>query len=74
MSEQHASGQDHGDGVGLVGTHNVLTNVSASRLEEGVFLSDTVSAVFEFESRGTHSTNVATGNDTGSTDESGTDV
>lgn len=33
-----------------------------------------VSAVPRSDSRGTHSTNVATGDDTGSTDESGTDV
>ena len=38
VSEEHASGKDHGDGVGLVGAHDILTNVSASGLEQGVFL------------------------------------
>jgi hypothetical protein len=38
VSQEHASGEDHGDGVGLVGTHDILTDVSTSGLEEGVFL------------------------------------
>lgn len=53
MSEHHGSGKDEGGRVGLVGTHDVLdisnvlwrdtvmahlSDVSASRLEESVFL------------------------------------
>lgn len=36
VAEEHGAGKDHGGGVGLVGTHDVLTDVAASRLEESV--------------------------------------
>lgn len=38
VSEHHSSREHERDRVGLVGAHDVLTDVSASRLEEGVFL------------------------------------
>ena len=38
VSEHHGGGEDHGGGVGAVRAHDVLRDVTASRLEEGVFL------------------------------------
>lgn len=37
VAQHHGSGENHGGGVGLVGAHNVLTDVPTSGLEEGVF-------------------------------------
>lgn len=38
VSEHHSSREHESNRIGLVGAHDVLTDVSASRLEEGVFL------------------------------------
>jgi hypothetical protein len=39
MSKEHGRAQDQSRRVGLVGSHDVFTDVTASRLEEGVFTS-----------------------------------
>jgi hypothetical protein len=39
MSQHHGCGENHGSWVSLVSTHDVATNVTATRLEESVFLS-----------------------------------
>lgn len=57
VSEHERGREDHGGRVGDVLAHDVLGDVSASRLEEGVL-----------------STDVAAGDDSGSTNEGGTDV
>lgn len=38
VSEHHGGGEDHGGGVGAVRAHDVLRDVTASGLEERVFL------------------------------------
>lgn len=43
VTQHHGGGKDHGGGVGLVGSHNVFTDVSASRLEKGVFSAEIAS-------------------------------
>lgn len=72
VAEEHGTGKDHGGGVGLVGTHDVLTDVSASGLEEGVFLYKLV--LVHSTAIDTYTANVGTGHDTGATDKGGTNV
>ena len=38
MPEHHRGGEDHGGGVGAVGAHDVLRDVTTTRLEERIFL------------------------------------
>jgi hypothetical protein len=40
VTEHHGRAEDHRSRVGLVGVHDVLGNVTASRLEEGVVAAD----------------------------------
>lgn len=36
MSQHHSRAQDHGSGVSLVSSHDILGNMTAARLEEGI--------------------------------------
>lgn len=38
MPEHHGCAQNHGSGVSLVGTHDILSDVTAARLEKSIFL------------------------------------
>jgi hypothetical protein len=40
MSKEHGRAQNQSRRVGLVGSHDVFTDVTASRLKEGVFTSE----------------------------------
>lgn len=57
VAQQHAAGQDHGGGVGLVLALDVETDVTATGLEDGDLTA-----------------HVAAGDDTGTTNQGGTDV
>ena len=78
MSQHHGSAEDHSCGVGTVRAHDVLGDVTATRLEERVFLqgAEAPSSVYERErvACGTYPANVATGDDAGTTNEGGTNV
>lgn len=38
MPQHHGRAEDHGRGVGAVGTHDITGNMTTSRFEESVFL------------------------------------
>jgi hypothetical protein len=38
MSEHHGGAEDHSSRVGAIGAHEILSNVTTSRFEQGVFL------------------------------------
>ena len=77
MPQHHGRRENHGCGVGAVGTHDVLRDVTAAGLEESVFLGKGEAfsvPAREESSRKTYPANVATRDDTGTTDKGGTDV
>lgn len=75
VPQHHGCRQDHGSRVSFVCTHDVLGNVTASRLEKSIFLEKGVSILaHEKLCRRTYAADVATRDDTGATDKSSTDV
>lgn len=42
MPQHHGSGKDHRCRVGLVGTHEILRDVTAARLKERIFLQNSM--------------------------------
>lgn len=76
VSEHHSSREHKSDRIGLVGAHDVLTDVTASRFEKGVFLWLETKSACQTDRFGkaTYSAKVATRGDTGTTDEGGTNV
>ncbi len=76
VPEHHGRGENHGGRVGTVRAHDVLCNVTASRLKECKFLDIRMMSLemLHQTERNTHAADVATRHDTGSTDEGSTDV
>ena len=75
MPEHHRGGEDHGGGVGAVGAHDVLRDVTTARLEQRVFLhKKRQRGRRAHEKRKAHTTDVAPRDDAGSADEGGANV
>lgn len=76
VTKHHRRAKDHGGRVGLVRAHEVLCNVSATRLKERIFLiiKKQLKQVYSFRSYNPYPTNVAAWHDTRSTNESCTNI
>ena len=76
MAKHHRRTQDHSGRVGLVRSHNILGDVTASRLEQSIFLiivmSETRLNRAKLET--TYASDVASGHDTRTTDEGSANV
>ena len=73
MPEHHGGRKDHGTGISPVGSHDITSHMPAARLEKRVLLN--VCQYFGAEMAcGTYRSDVASWNDTRSTDQSGTNV
>ena len=73
MPQHHGCAENHGSGVGTVSTHDVACNVSASRFEQSVFLRGN-EHTNEGGDKQTHPSDVTSGDDSRSTNESGANV
>ena len=73
MPQHHRRGENHGRWVGAVGAHDILRDVPAARLEEREFLYDILAECLGLGGI-TYASDVASWDDTRSTDKGGTNV
>ena len=77
VPKHHGGAQYHGSGVRTIGTHKIFCDVSASRFKQGIFLEMARVMRTDVDARRsgrTNPANIATRHDTGSTNESSTNV